>query len=243
MGVKNEDMPPKYKDSVVAQTPQSNIGAITVTKMGGVKDTATARVLRKLELKTGREALIDAFAATENLSPAATRLRDLLGRDKRASLAFLTAKTGTSPSEVLGIYARGMAQLKKNEALIETYSQLPDLVRDMMKHALDSEGMCAKCDGTGQLQRKKSLSKEMVPVRCARCGGTGRYLYSSEHKEWATKATLEITKMLGEKVDKSVNVNVGVAVQPQGGSFAQKVLDVSDEILRSKPIDVLPENS
>jgi hypothetical protein len=231
LGVPEKGMPAPLKDKIVKKTRKGPIGAIVVRDLSGLESNTALRTVRRFEqnIADGDEDIIEKLEAVrDELKPEQLALLALLKQPHRKSLAHLMADAKAEPTGVMTAYAKGAVLLGKLEAAIQAHKGLPTIVKDLVRHALDSEELCTLCVGAGKVPPKKGALNETV--LCPLCSGAGKTLVASEHKEFAVQKVLEITKQVGSG-GTQVNVSQQVAVAaPQGGLF-EKMMRVSDEIL------------
>ena len=236
-GVTSRDLPPALQDKVVKKSRKDALGQVKVRRFGGIVDNMASRTLRTFEANVGgKDDVIEKLEAVEeDLSREQKTLLDLLRTNTtRSSLARLCADAKVPPMAVMRLYARGAVELGKVEAAVEAHRNLPSLIKDLYKHALDRTNVCKYCGGTKFLRKHNNSKKEDVP--CSYCEGTGEHIIISKHKEFAAAKLLEATKMIGEKGPGiSITQQVGVKVNGSGGaSFAERILASSDEVLFAK---------
>jgi hypothetical protein len=230
----------KTLNPVVAMSGRDKLGRIEKTALMGLKDNSARRVaLRFEEIAGGNESIAEHLEALGEKLPK--KLAPLVGalrapENAHKPLPTILAETGCSLLATMKQYANGAVQLAQTESVIEMHRQLPAVVRDVVRHALDSPGVCQQCSGAGMV-RNKSTDKKATKV-CVLCGGTGSTLQSSPHKEWAAKAVFNATGLEQKGKGTEVNVAVGVNVA-SGKGYAERMLDMADRTLYGKEEDVV----
>lgn len=251
--VRERYIPPFLRNDIVWTTPRDKFGRIAVKRMTGVVPSPANTIVRKFEeVAGGREEILEKLHQMEDkLSPEEKHFVHLLETSgKQKGLARLMAEAGVKPSRILRLFADGAIALGKIQTAIEVSKNQPLVVKDLMRHALDQQGVCQTCVGTGMVKHKKNSTEETM--KCPSCTGSGFRLRSSKHKEYAMEKVLQIGKLVekpssGRQVSVEVQQNVGVAVG-RGGGFVERVLKTSDEVLYGRKrlaepevIDVSPE--
>jgi hypothetical protein len=234
-------IPPFLRNEVLYQTKKDPLfGRIQVKRMTGLTGGPATAIVRKFEgILEGREDLEEKLLAVEDkLGDDEKRLLELLKGKKNKSLATLFAEASVKPSKVLKLYAEGALALGKVQAAIQVSKEQPQVVKDLMRHALDQEKVCKTCVGTGKVKEKTTSTKETQ--ECPSCHGSGYRLASSKHKQFAMGKVLELGKLIdspakGASVNVSQNVGVGIKVSG-GGGFMEKILRTSDEVLYGRRI-------
>lgn len=217
---------------IKAKSRKDKLGQIALRKMTGPANNAAYRTAREFETRTGGIAgLAEKLEALgDQLPKDQLRLARALRDQPRRGLAQILAEQQVSLIQTMKSYAKGCVELAQVDAAIEMHRGLPAVVKDIVRHALDTEEVCFTCVGTGTLREKSTDNKEKLP--CKSCRGTGRVLTSSQHKEWAAKAVLNATGQAGEKVPQTaVQVNVAVG---GGRSYAERVIDLADRVLHGQ---------
>lgn len=219
--------------------------------MTGLVPSPATSVVRKFEemLSQGgdprAEVVEKLLAVADRLSEEERLFVELCERaGKQKGLARLMAEAQVRPSRVLKLFADGAIALGKIHSAIEVSHNQPQIVKDLMRHALDQEGVCLTCVGTGQVKKQRNSKEENE--KCPSCAGSGHRLRSSKHKEYAMDKVLEIGKLVekpssGKGVNVAVQQNVGVNVA-RGGGFVERMLKTSDEVLygrKSLPAEVI----
>jgi hypothetical protein len=239
-GMKDEDLPVPLQDKVTHRSRKGKAGQIVVRALSGVQKSTASQLARRLEhdLSGGRDDIIEKLEASGTSNQAVQKVAALLESHPQFSLARAVAEAGADVAHVLDTYAKGALALKKMETVLGIYKEMPNLMRDLMRHAIDSEVTCEVCFGATQVVGKaggKSLTQT-----CPRCKGSGKALSSSEHKEFA------MTKLLGmsglEPAKTGATVNVNQAVQVNAGANTELLARMSkaaDEVLYGqRPLDV-----
>lgn len=251
--VRERYIPPFLRNDIVWVTPRDKFGRIAVKRMTGVVPSPANTIVRKFEeVAGGREEILEKLHQLDDkLSPEERHFVSLLETSgKQKGLARLMAEAGVKPSRIMKLYADGAIALGKIQTAIEVSRNQPLVVKDLMRHALDQQGVCQTCVGTGTVKKQKNSTEETQ--KCPSCSGSGFRLRSSKHKEYAMEKVLQIGKLVekpssGRPVNVEVQQNVGVAVG-RGGGFVERVLKTSDEVLYGRKrlaepevIDVSPE--
>lgn len=231
---------------IVAKSRKGPLGAIVVRDLSGTSTSPASQAVGVLEDVVGQESLIEAFAALEE--ELAPKHKDLLEKmvenrglvpQKRHSLARLIAETKTEPVAVMRVYAKGAEVLGKTAASILAFRELPGMVKDLVRHAVDREGVCGACWGKGRVKRKPAdkVAKDL----CPQCKGSGAGWEISDHKEYAMTKLLDITQMTPKVPQVSITNQQQVAIGMKGG-FMETLLHTADRILHPSPeiVDVSP---
>jgi hypothetical protein len=214
-----------------------------------VVKSPAANLARKLEneLSPSREDLIEKLQASGNTSATMARLIQHLQDFPEQGLARAVAETKADVGAVLDNYAKGALALKKLEVVLELYKQMPHLMRDLARHAIDPEVDCELCLGMGMVTSKANgttLNRE-----CPRCRGSKKvFAEPSAHKEFAVGKLLDMSDFLPKKGGPMVQVNQAVQVNQGGtGDLLSRLSKAADEIIygtakpsmaSSAPIDV-----
>ena len=234
MGTEEREMPPVLRDKIVLRSKKGQLGAIKIRRVSGVVDNAASKTLRKFETNVGgKEEIVEKLTAIEpSLTKEQQELLHLMRENPKKGLARMVALSKAEPSSVMTAYARGCIELGKVEASIEAHRNLPGVIKDLVRHAIDQEVLCPNCLGTGgQKARKGALKETQV---CVLCDGDGKSYKISAHKKFAAQKILEATGTVdspGAKVQ--VQQTVGVKVGGSGG-FMERTIALSDEILYGK---------
>lgn len=244
--IKRKHIPPFLRNDILFQTKKDPLfGRIQVKRMTGLTGGPATAIVRKFEeILDGREDLEEKlYAVEEKLGPDELKLIELLKGKKNKSLATVFAEASVKPSRILKLYAEGALALGKVQSAIQVAHEQPQVVKDLLRHALDQEKVCKTCVGTGKVKERSNSLKENL--ECPSCHGSGYSLKSSKHKQFAMDKVLQIGKIVdpptkGPQVN--VSQQVGVALRVGGGGFMEKILKTSDEVLygrpREAPIDV-----
>lgn len=231
-GIPEEDLPPQLQDTVTKRSRKGKAGQIVVRALSGVQKNAASQLARRLEneLSGGKEDVVEKLQASGNTSQALARVVETLQVRPDFSLARAIAEAGADVAVVLDSYAKGALALKKLETVLELYKQMPHLMKDLMRHAVDRKSTCDVCLGLKVVQSRANGTQ--LSRACPRCGGEGETFESSEHKEFAANKLLEISEMLPKKGG-GMAVNVGVQVNNPGGSedLLARLSKSADEIL------------
>ncbi len=234
--IRERFIPPFLRNDIVSLSPRDSFGRIAVKRMTGLVDSPAATIVRKFEeVSGGREEVIEKLQAMEEkLSTEEKDFVELCEKSgKQKSLARLMAESGVKPSRIMKLFADGAIALGKIHSAIEVSRNQPQIVKDLMRHALDQQGVCQVCVGTGKVKKAKNSKAE--EATCPMCMGSGFRMRSSKHKEYAMGKVLEIGKLVekpltGKGVNVAVQQNVGVSVE-RGGGFVERMLKTSDEVL------------
>jgi Zn finger protein HypA/HybF involved in hydrogenase expression len=211
--------------------------------MTGLTNSPATKVVRKFEDLVGsREDLAEKLGASGKAKADELKLMELLETaPKNKSLASLMAEANVRPSRVLQLYAEGAISLGKIEAAIEVSREQPQVIKDLLRHALDKQVYCQTCVGTGTVKKRSNSTEETLA--CPSCDGSGVRLRSSKHKQFAMEKVLKIGKVIeepkrGTEVNVSQQVGVGVSVG-QGGGFMERVLKTQDEVLYGRRTEIV----
>lgn len=230
-------IPPQYRDSIIHKTRKGPLGRLVVKRLTGVVPNSAAKLVKQFEENTGgREDIIEKLEAVQDQLPKdqLALLELLKTANPTKSLARLMAEIKVEPTKTMDFYARGAVHLGKVQAAIIAHRNLPGIVKDLVRHAIDEEEVCQVCVGSGLV--KKGSGKLKDDEKCPQCRGKGRKWTSSDYKEFATTKLLEATKVIaskGEGVTVNVQTNVKVA---GGGSFMEKVVEASDKVLYGQDV-------
>lgn len=239
VGVRNSELPALLRDSVTARSRKGKVGQIVVRSLSGVENSGAAQLARKLEnqLSEGRDDVIEKLEASGSNNQSIRAVARILTARPDFSLARAIAEAKADVAVVLDSYAKGALALKKMETVLEIYKQMPHLMRDLMRHAIDEEEACGVCLGVGSVSPRAGARK--LGLQCPRCKGTGSAKQSSEHKEFAIQKVLEMSEMLPKKTP-MVNVNQAVQVNAgQGADVLTRMSKAADEILYAQSNPVL----
>lgn len=235
-GIKDGELPIHLRDVEIARSRKGKAGQIVVHSLTGVQNTTGAQLARKIEneIAPSREDLIEKLQASGNPSKPLAKAIEILANEPNKSLARAIAEAGADVGVVLDSYAKGALALKKLETVIEIYKQLPHMMRDLARHAIDRETDCEVCLGTGLIQAKAGSPKLSKP--CFKCAGSGKNYASSEHKEFAVGKLLEMGELLPKRGGPLVNVNQAVQVNNAGASsdILARLSKAADEIIYGK---------
>lgn len=228
-----EELPGMLRDQIVKKSRKGKAGQIVVRNLSGVQKSPAAQLARKLEhdIAGSKEDVLEKLEASGSSNRAVQQVKLLLAQRPDFSLARAIAEAGADVAHVLDHYAKGALALKKMETVLGLYKEMPVLMRDILRHAIDKETTCEVCLGAGQVPYKAGANKLTQP--CPRCAGSGKALQVSEHKEFAVQKVLEMSEMLPKRGGPLVNVNQAVQVN-QGGADSNVLARLSkaaDEIL------------
>jgi hypothetical protein len=243
--VQQRHIPPFLRNDVLFQTKRDpKLGRIQVKRMTGLTTSPATKIVRKFEEMVGsREELAEKMAHSgRKLTPDETKLIDLLETAPgNKSLATLMAEAGVKPSRVLKLYAEGAIALGKVEAAIAVSRNQPQVIKDLLRNALDKEVYCQTCVGTGLV--KKAVNSKEETRKCPSCSGSGTRYRSSKHKQFAMEKVLRIGKVIDEPKkggDVNVSTQVGVGVKVgEGGGFMEKILHTSDKVLYGRSTEIV----
>lgn len=232
MGMKEVKLPEALRDTIVKRSKKGPIGALAIRNMSGMVSSPALRIVRVFEQNVGgkEEVANKLEAVKDSLTKEQLELLRLLRAPSQKALARLMVEAGVEPVGVMSAFAKGCVVLGKIEAAIEAHKNLPGLIKDLYRHALDQESVCKICVGLMEVPQR-SNAPGGVKVICPGCGGTGKSLTSSKHKEFAHRQLLEVTKLVNNEKGPSVQVTQQVAVG--GGSrmgFFERMLDTADNI-------------
>lgn len=231
-GIADRDLPMPIRDVVVKKSKKGKVGQISVRALTGVQNNSAAQLARKLEneLSRGKEDIQEKLEASGNTSQTMARLIEVLQNKPQFSLARAIAEAGADVAVVLDSYAKGALALKKMETVLKLYEQMPDLMRDLARHAIDREEDCEVCLAAGKVPQKAG-GKNLTQI-CPRCKGSGKAWSTSEHKAFAVQKMLDMSEMLPKKTPMAINVNQGVQVNASGaGDLLARLSKSADEIL------------
>lgn len=230
-GISEEDLPLQLQDRVVKRSRKGKAGQISLRQLSGIQKSPATQLARKLEheLSEGREDIIEKLQAGGGTNQAVLQVAALLDSNPQFSLARAIVEAGADVAHVLDHYARGALALKKMETVLGLYREMPRLMRDVMRHAVDQETTCEICFGEGKVPGR--ANGKTLNSTCPRCHGSGKTVTSSEHKEFAVQKVLEMSEMLPKKTP-LVNVNQAVQVNAGGGSdVLARLSRAADEII------------
>jgi hypothetical protein len=231
-GISEKKMPLLLQNAVVKQGKKGPLGAIQVRRMTGVTNNTASRTLRRFEDNVGgKDDVAEKLEAVQDrLTKEQIRLLELLKLPSKKGLVLLTAESGAEPVALMKAYATGCIELGKLEAAMEAHRNLPSIIKQLYKDALDRSAVCMQCGGTGTLHLKSTDHKESKS--CQLCQGSGIISTSSDHKEFAITKIMEATKLIGKEPPQvNVTTQIGVKVGGSRGSFMEKMVQVADEVL------------
>jgi len=232
--VKDNRLPAIFRDKEVARSRKGAAGQIIVRDMNGIVRNNAARIASKFEkdLTDGKEDIAEKLEMVppERQTKTHQRLLEVMKANPRWSFARCVAEAKANLATTMNQYAEGLLALKKLESLTALYREMPNLMRDVMHHAIDQMEACNVCFGEGKVAGRaggKSLNKV-----CPRCAGEGRVRTSSPHKAVALKEALEISKLKPEKgplvAVQNNQVNMGGG---QDSNLLERMAKNRDEIL------------
>jgi len=205
---------------------RDRLGTITVVEQKGVIQSPAASTVRQFEENIGnRSELVSALEAiSETLPEPGQKLLEMLrdGKNNKKSLARLLAESGTTPTKAMNLYSLGCVELGKVQAAILAHKNLPQVVRNLNRHALSEAGdICQVCVGTGQINCRAGTKGKGKQKECPQCQGTGTALSASPLKKFATEAILDIT---GQSSKGGVNVTTNVGVRVDAATNTSDIL-------------------
>ncbi len=236
-GISESDLPHQLQDTVIKKSRKGKAGQIALRQLSGVQKSPAAQLARKLEheLSEGREDICEKLQASGGTNQSVLRVAELLESNPQFSLARAIVEAGADVAHVLDHYAKGALALKKMETVLNLYKQMPDLMRDIARHAIDKESACDICLGLGKVTGR--ANGKTLNSTCPRCGGSGKQLSTSEHKEFAVQKMLEISEMLPKKQGMNLNVNQAVQVNAGGSSdVLARLSKAADEIIYGRGV-------
>jgi len=203
-----------------------------------VQKSSASQLARRLEheLSGGREDIVEKLDASGTSNQAIQKVSALLETNPRFSLARAIAEAGADVAGVLDSYAKGAKALSQMSVVLNLYKEMPHLMRDLLRHAIDQEVSCGVCLGAGNVPARAGAKK--LSQTCPRCKGSGEARESSEHKAMAVQKILEMSEMLPKRSG-GPTVNVNQAVQVNAGSNSDLLARMSkaaDEVLYSRPV-------
>jgi hypothetical protein len=229
-----------FVDREVARSRKGKAGQIVVHSLGGIHKNAAARTAQRFEneFTEGKDDILEKLDAAGNLNQGLERLRDQLVANPRWSFARAVAESKADLAGAIDAYARGAIALNKLATVVEMYKQMPSLLRDLMRHAIDQEVDCATCFGVGMVKSRPDATK--LTLRCPSCRGTGRSLIASEHKRFAMAKALEMAQVMPER-QPLVQVQQNTQVNHMGSSdnLLEKMSKTADEILYGRRAPVI----
>lgn len=226
-------------DREIARSRKGKVGQIVVHSLSGIHRNAASKTAAKFEttLTGGREDIIEKLDAAGSISAPVERLKDLMVANPRWSFSRACAEAKADLAIAIDAYARGAIALNKLNTVVEMYKELPNLLKDLMRHAIDQEETCQTCFGVGLVKGRADATK--LTLKCPACRGTGVSRVASAHKQFAMQKALELARVLPEKtplvaVQQNTNVNV------QGGEgLLEKMSKTADEILYGRRSNVI----
>lgn len=241
-GVPEEEMPKILKDRVVIKGRLGPLGQLHVKAYSGVSENKAKKWLKRFEKNVGGVEDIEEKleAAREFLSESEVKLLNALqAPNQKKTLARLMAEVGSEPSALFKAYSKGAMALGQVQAAIEASRAMPTLMKDLTRHAIDGTGVCKTCVGLGAVRAQPNHERETQI--CPECQGSGQaILPASKHKEFAATKLMEIAGVTKAPGGPTVNVNqqVGIVNVPKG-SFMERIVATSDEILYRKQADII----
>jgi phage FluMu protein Com len=158
------------------------------------------------------------------------KVAGILEANPQYGLARAVAEAGADIALVLEAYAKGARALNQMQTVLAIYKEMPNLMRDLMRHAIDEEEDCGICFGVGKVTAKANGTN--LTKQCPRCKGSGKSRVASEHKHFAVQKVLEMSDLMPKKGGPLVNVNQAVQVNAAGGSdLLARMSKAADELL------------
>ena len=231
VGLPERVLPDELRDSIVKRSRKDGIGEIQVRRMTGLVSNDALRIVRRFErVAGGKVDIAEKLAAVvDTLRPEERHFLELVSNPRlKKGVAHLIAEAGAKPTAVMEAYARGAVSLGKVEAAILAAQEQPAIVKDLVRHAIDQQGLCDTCVGSGRVKGRPNSKRE--DALCPACQGNGSTLVSSKHKEFSMEKLLQINKMI-PKEGSTINVQTNVGIKVGGGNFAERMLKASDEVL------------
>ena len=236
-GVAEHTLPELLQDKEIARSKKGKTGQIVVRALTGVQKSPATSLARKLEneLSPSREDLIEKLQASGNTSQTMARLIQYLQDYPECGLARAIAETKADVGAVLDNYAKGALALKKLEVVLELYTKMPHLMRDLARHAIDPEVDCEVCLGIGLVSAKANGVN--LNRTCPRCNGSKKvFSEASPHKAYAVGKLLEMSDFLPKKGSPMVQVNQAVQVNAGGQhDLLSRLSKAADEIIYGTP--------
>lgn len=238
-GVPESQLPEMFVDKEIARSRKGKAGQIVVHSLGGIHKNAAARTAQRFEhdLTQGREDIIEKLEAAGPISGPVERLRDLMVANPRWSFARSVAEAKADLAGAIDAYAKGAIALNKLATVVEMYKEMPNLLRDLMRHAIDQEVDCPTCFGLGVVKGRADATK--LTLRCPSCRGTGKSFQVSVHKQFAMEKALQLARVMPER-QPLVAVQQNTVVQTsESAGLLEKMSKTADEILygRSQVVD------
>lgn len=225
----------------IARSRKGKVGQIVVHSLSGIHKNAAARTAQRFEneLTGGREDIIEKLEASGTVSAPVERLKDLLIANPRWSFARACAEAKADLGMAIDSYARGAIALNKLATVVEMYKEMPNLLRDLMRHAIDQEETCQTCFGVGLVKGRPDATK--LTLKCPSCRGTGTSKVASAYKQFAMQKALELARVLPEKQPLvAVQQNQMNVTHSSESGLLEKMSKTADEILyggRSAAVD------
>lgn len=238
-GVPESQLPEMFVNREIARSRKSKVGQIVVHSLTGVHKNAAARTAQRFEneLTEGRNDIIEKLEAAGTISAPVERLKDLMVANPRWSFSRACAEAKADLGIAIDAYARGAIALNKLNTVVAMYKELPNLLRDLMRHAIDQEETCATCFGVGLVKGRPDAKK--LTLKCPSCRGSGQNKVASAHKQFAMQKALELARVLPEKqplvaVQQNTNINTF-----GGEGLLEKMSKTADEILYGRKSSVI----
>jgi hypothetical protein len=235
-GVSSRGLPEILQDKVIFRSRTGKLGAIVVREFSGVDKNPASRLVKRFEntITGGKEDIIEHIEAVVDRPKSMDALVALMKEKPQISFARAIAESKADPAVALDTYAKGVMALKKTEVLLGLYKEMPSIFRDLMRHAIDKETTCDLCLGTRLVQEQAGRNK--LNMECPRCGGSGKLVTTSEHKEFAIQKALEMSEMLPKKgplvaVQNNQQINNNVV---DGGGLLERMSRAADAILYNR---------
>jgi hypothetical protein len=228
-----------FLDREIARSRKGKAGQIVVHSLGGIHKNAAARIAQRFEheLTNGREDILEKLEASGSPNQSIERLKDFLIGNPRWSFARAVAESKADLATAIDVYAKGAIALNKFQTVKMMYEEMPALLRDIMRHAIDQETDCQVCLGLGLVKARADAQK--CTLKCPQCKGTGRRLTSSEHKQFAIQKALELARVLPERQPLvAVQQNNQTILSGQEG-LLEKMSRAADEVLYNRRSPVI----
>lgn len=229
-GVPRKHLPDMFLNKEVARSRKGPAGQIVVHSLSGIHKNAASQTAQRFEKMTlGRDDIIEKIEAAGPISAPVERLKDLMVANPRWSFARACAEAKADLAVAIDVYAKGAIALNKLQTVVEMYKELPNLLRDLMRHAIDQEETCQTCFGVGLVKGRPDAKR--LSLKCPSCRGTGMSKVVSTHKQFAMQKALELARVLPERqplvaVQQNTQVNI-----PNGEGLLEKMSKTADEIL------------
>jgi hypothetical protein len=233
-GVKENNLPAIFRDKETARSRKGAAGQLVVKSMSGLQRNNAARLATKFEnnLTEGREDIIEKLEMVpdEQQTKLQRHLINTMRENPRWSFGRCVAESKANLATTMNQYAHGLLALKKLESLTSLYREMPNLMRDVMHHAIDQMEVCNVCFGEGKVAGRAGGKSLNTP--CPRCSGAGNVRTSSPHKAVALKEALEISKLKPQKGPLvAVQQNTQVNASGVDNNLLERMAKATDEVL------------